>query len=1248
MGKVSVIEERLKAINETKFQELCDAYISLKYYKSRAFSRTGSLLGKEKTTKGTPDSFVQLNDGTYLFIESTTQQTGLLEKLKTDISKCLKELDVSISKNKLREIILCFNSKADLKVISELTTYSNPISVKFVTIDDLALQISLHYRTLAKEYLDLPLDSGQIVSLDKFVEQYNQNSQSIATPIDNQLLHRENELSSIIEMLAASDLIVISGSPGIGKTKLAVETIKEFQSRFEYSCFAVLNKDYDILEDLAFYFDNTSKNILFIDDANRFDRLLQIKGFADDAKFEQLKIVLTVRDYALDQIKNLIPEISVFELTPLNEDQIIDIIKNEPFKITNEDYHPKILSISNNNARLAIMAAKLAVEKNNLSALHEVHDLFDEYFKTFVRDNGLLQDKLILKSLGIISYFNTISLGNSDLLKNILDKFQLSRSEFIQSITKLEDIEIVEIKYNHVKIADQSISIYFFYKVFFKDDLLPFTVLIDHFYESTKNRIHDTVIPANNTFGYRNIREKIRPILLAKLKSFSSEKDILTFFDLFWFYLEDELLAIIVLKIDSASYSDSTYALLEPFNLADDQHLKLMFNIIRYHRDVALIKRTTILSFEYTKAFPGTYSQLVKCLTDHFAFDYEDEYYQYQRQVMLFNIIEGGLLTQVLHQQLFFDVANKFLYFRFQQVRPGRSHKFSLYGYTLKADDSILSFRKRIWTFLDKLFPTNPEKAFEVLHQYSQSRIDVDIKVLLSDFVSIDSLIEDYFNAERFDHAYLVQELFGWAKRLGINEHPIKKHQRKFFTEKYKLFRKVDWNRLRDKEQHEYQLGEKYEVVKERELRQSFRFTSLKEYEAFINTFIEIKLFRKDSYELPNSLAIILDENIKLNPSLATKIFKLLIFDKRLDTFSPNLAIKTAANHESVFHHEFWEIIRPHTKLKALFRNFLHVKDNRISTLFDWQIQFLLSLPIQKINREKYFALITVITSLKNSCTLFLDGIEKYEVFKSATVNKVIRIIADLNSKGPIKVALWNVFEKFKAYISDLALLKKTYIQQDRIQHSFDYSGEDLLFILERDTSFLLEYVDSIAEDDLNRRSSDFKSLQIVWELDTPEEIVEQVLNHLIETDRLGLNSDFLSSFFVNVKPVNQQKVNTFILQYISKNFANPKKINEIFELLEDKLKHLFSAAFSTFIRLNNNLDHFKKIGWIGNGVIIHDGSANMGDIRAAKWQRVIELIESEDLGISIIPIMTWVREQLELEKRSADRFREWAYLGEW
>jgi hypothetical protein len=226
-------------------------------------------------------------------------------------------------------------------------------------------------------------------------------------------------------------------------------------------------------------------------------------------------------------------------------------------------------------------------------------------------------------------------------------------------------------------------------------------------------------------------------------------------------------------------------------------------------------------------------------------------------------------------------------------------------------------------------------------------------------------------------------------------------------------------------------------------------------------------------------------------------------------------------------------------------------------------------------------------------------------------------------------------------------LLKKAYIQQDNIQKLFDYNGDDLLYVLRKDPDFLLEYINSIADDDLGRRSSDYKCFQVVWDLDAPNQIVKKAINHLIENNKLGLNSEFLSSFFVNIKPDNHTKAYEFVLQYISEYFNDTEKMSAIFELLEGKLKHLFQEAFSSYLRLNSNVEDFKKIEWTGNGIVIHNGSANMGDIKAAKWQHILELVIAEDMGIASISITAWLKQQIEFEKRSGDRFREWAYLGE-
>ena len=75
MSRLQTIENALANINESVFQELCDSFLILKNENYRIFSRVGSQSGKQKTTKGTPDTFFLLPNGKYVFIEYSTNIT---------------------------------------------------------------------------------------------------------------------------------------------------------------------------------------------------------------------------------------------------------------------------------------------------------------------------------------------------------------------------------------------------------------------------------------------------------------------------------------------------------------------------------------------------------------------------------------------------------------------------------------------------------------------------------------------------------------------------------------------------------------------------------------------------------------------------------------------------------------------------------------------------------------------------------------------------------------------------------------------------------------------------------------------------------------------------------------------------------------------------------------------------------------------------------------------------------------------
>ncbi|WP_049669755.1 hypothetical protein [Bacillus sp. FJAT-27916] len=547
MSRLQTIENRLVEINETVFQELCDSYLILRNSNYSSFARTGSQTGKQKTIKGTPDTFFLLPNGKYIFVEYSTNITAGVKKLKEDIEKCLDHEKTGIAVKNIAEIILCVNFKLNSKAQNQLTTLleDTGITLTLITLDLLALDLHLHHRNLVHQYLDLSFDTGQVVSLESFIEEYNKASNGIATPLDNSFLHREEEKKELKSAIHTSDFVILNGAAGVGKTKLAIETIREFLfENTSYHSFCISYKNCDLLIDLYEYFNPNKDYILFVDDANRIDTFNQIIGFYKASRKGSLKIIITVRDYALNVIKSSLNDLSkiVLDIKKLKDEHIADILTANPFNIFNGRYQNEIIAISNGNPRLAIMAALLALEKQDLSVLHNVSELFEKYFTTFINDSINIEDKFTIQCLGIISFFHTLPYNDMQLIEPIIKLFEIDYHKFIDLIEKLEKWELVEIQYNYVKISEQNISNYFFYLAFIKKGYLSFERLLEKFFDSKAERFKECVISANNSFGSEKVMEKVKPSLKNYLGNIENREKDFPFLTTFWFYLPNEVL----------------------------------------------------------------------------------------------------------------------------------------------------------------------------------------------------------------------------------------------------------------------------------------------------------------------------------------------------------------------------------------------------------------------------------------------------------------------------------------------------------------------------------------------------------------------------------------------------------------------------------------------------------------------------------------------------------------------------------
>ncbi|MBW8201596.1 hypothetical protein [Flagellimonas abyssi] len=1238
MSRLQNVENALATINGAVFQELCDSFLILQNNNYMAFSRSGSQLGNQKTIKGTPDTFLLLPNGKYIFVEYSTNKTSGLSKLIKDVEKCLDSDTTGIEVSLISEIILCLNFKLKPFEIESLKSklVNTRVALNIYTLDRLALEISLQHRDLAHKYLQIPLDTGQIVSIEQFIDEYGRAANGIATPINNTFLHRKDEVDRLKKFLALSNFIILTGAPGVGKTKLAIEGIKEFINENEsFKAYCISYKNHTLLDDLYQYFDTEKNYILFVDDANRIDAFNQILGFFKSRRNGHFKIVVTVRDYAFNQIDRLSQEFNPIriDINKFTDEQITDIIEAEPYGILNPDYQKEILRIAEGNPRIAIMSALLAKDKQNITVLSDVSDLFEKYFSTFIKDDGQFSNNLNLRCLGIISFFHTLPFKDKEITSNILSNFEIGYNDFIEVIDELDKLEIVEIQYEHIKIPEQNLATYFFYRSFIKDDLLSFDVLLKHYFFSNPYRFRDTVIPANNTFGPDRVMDKLKPHLqtfwnIEDLKN--SNSNAIKFLNTFWFYLRDETFEYVLNSVKLIEYPVVekyvvTYSNNE-FSHSKNEIIELVGNFFNYTTN---LKEAIELAFYYTRKKPEHLSELIHKIVGTLTFDRNDYQTRYFRQTTLFDIIYDGFLTDAYYySSIFFELCKTFLAYSFHHFKSDRNHSFYMYDYPLENSIEIRSFRAKIWTTLKDQFENYPKLAFDTLKSLKNSPRDIDKDLKTFDLDYLISIIEEKLRADSFEHAKYVQNEIIWLKKSGISHPKFAELKASFTNEIYRTYLKIDWDRYRDKELYEFADFREYERLKEREIRESFVFEDFNEVNSFYKIYCLIRRTVQNDWNYSRVLDLIIDENFKHDFEIGKYMLGTIISEDQIN-YIPNLPFRNQLNSTSKAD-ILWDLIQQQNFNNKTF----------------WALSFFDGLDDGIISRKHLNLYLETLNNTKNAYLTHFEKIARFQKIEPNIFEIIlIHVVEQNDSGGDLKI--WRDFfdEHFEKLGSNIELIKKAYIQQDFLQHHFDYEGKGFLKILKSDVNFLLEYVKEVASKGRLSFSRENRQFGFIWQINEIEEVLSGVFDFCVEAEHYyGILNHYCNAFFDGLLDKHKDTAEKFLLNYARENNGDAKRVNVVVDIARSSMKGIFNDILIQHIKLNPEVNVFSNVWWRGNGGT-YSGDVIIGDIEATDWRNILEIIEKSDLGFESIPIKNQVKRNIEYALKSADRERKRRFL---
>lgn len=519
------IEKAIASLEAGAFQNLSRRFVRKKIddYSCQA---NGSKIGSLKTTKSQPDCLCIDNfDNKFIMIEYTTQQTGLGNKLKSDIDACLDEKKTKIPVKNIEKIIFCYsNGKIPNEAIIEQKErlLSLGLKLELISVNDMALDIEDKYPELAKEYLGINLyKSLNILSVSEFI---NDSNNGLSPSLDTIFSSREKEIEELKKAFLENDIIILYGKSGVGKSKLAIELLKTIEPN-ENKIKCIKARGFFEYEDILRTIGHT--NYYLIDDADRFSDIQTIINC-----LKNKKIIFTIRDYELSNFLSKLDKLETsffkYQLNPFTNEAINNVIKNN-IESYSESFLTKLNEIVNGNIRLAFMIVETCKKNNSISTLYDSRDIFGKYYEK--RINKLLSKErtnLILNCIGLITFVGQVDLNELNVYSDLFAFLNIEKKEFIETIKYLENEDVVSIFENViVEMNDQCLSNYLEYYIFFYKKIIKLKDVFTKLFPKYKRNIILMINQTLNLFFNKDNLDYIKDNLKESWKTFINNKEIL-------------------------------------------------------------------------------------------------------------------------------------------------------------------------------------------------------------------------------------------------------------------------------------------------------------------------------------------------------------------------------------------------------------------------------------------------------------------------------------------------------------------------------------------------------------------------------------------------------------------------------------------------------------------------------------------------------------------------------------------------
>ncbi|GAA6237703.1 DnaB-like helicase C-terminal domain-containing protein [Apilactobacillus micheneri] len=621
MEILNKIEDEIRFMEGGKFQKFCDSYLYQKY--GWNINTPGSMDGTNKTTAGTPDSYVydQKNDNYTLIMYGTHKNP--YDKLMSDIKDAKEK--TNLSSDKIKEIVCCYaGSNISIDKNNKLVNEAKPYPLYVFSSTDIALDLINNYYILAERFFNLPSWTGQINTYDNFINKHDMSN--INAPLSTTYIDQNNRLDKLICSIKNNQLTVIAGQPGVGKTKSAIESMKTIANKSSHNqCLFIKSNQMSFYQELINCISESKMNYILLDDANEFNNLKGVISILQ--QYKNVHFIITIRSYEVDNIRNIILEYKhqMFNIESSNFDTIDSILKEKNYFPNNSNIRTKIIKSSHFNPRHAVIASYL-IKNNGLKYSNNLKEIMIYYYKNIV-DNAEISNSC-LKTLFVISVFNKTSFVKRKYLHKILCLVDLDYKEFLDDIFNLKNKEICNVFHNEiVSIEDQTFRDYILNLFFFNN---PNFDLQEFFYVMFEYGLNLLVDSLNNAMSISFDKEKFY-----KLKN-----TIINFYENYKEKLNEKENIEVLKKFGTYLDTDVTDAVMKLVHKSPNQKIDFNLDFNNYNKinnkkndDIFILLNNLLLNdFRYYKIVINQCMELlqknqyeiknvVSFLSDHFGID---------------------------------------------------------------------------------------------------------------------------------------------------------------------------------------------------------------------------------------------------------------------------------------------------------------------------------------------------------------------------------------------------------------------------------------------------------------------------------------------------------------------------------------------------------------------------------------------------------------------------------------------------